>query len=100
MTIAYYTLLIMNDIIGISGDSLRQFSIAVGPNDGVYKKCGWSRNKMLTGDTTAFTCEAHATGNSVNIEIKRLQSWLTLCEVFVFGTGMLEVNIYIATNQM
>jgi len=89
-----------NDIIGISGDGLRQFIIAVGPNDGEYKKCGSSRNKMLTDDTTAFMCEPHATGNSVTIQLKRLHAWLTLCEVFIFGTGMLEVNRCIATNTL
>jgi len=48
---------------------------------------------MITGETTAYTCEADAKGNSVKIQIKGRKEFLTLCEVLIFGKGIVEVNI-------
>ena len=89
-----------NDVIGISGYRLQQFNITVGPMNGAYKKCGSSTNRMVSHETTAFMCEAKARGNSVKIQIQKLQTWLTLCEVFIFGTGMLDVTTCTVTNKL
>ena len=88
------------DIIGISGYRLQRFSITVGPTNGAYKKCGSYRNRMVSHETTAFMCEANARGNSVKIQIQKRRTWLTLCEVFIFGTGMAEVTICTVTNTL
>jgi len=50
---------------------------------------------MSSTETTAFPCEAHAKGTSLKIQIIGRKEYLTLCEVFVFGTGIVGVNIYI-----
>ena len=47
---------------------------------------------METAQTTAFKCEANATGNTVKIQIQKTEV-LTLCEVFIFGTGTVEVKL-------
>jgi len=91
---------VKKDITCISGLRLREFTIAVGPNDGVYTLCGSHRNRMATQETTAFMCRANTTGISVKIQIRKMHRWLTLCEVFIFGRGMVEVNICTATNQL
>ena len=49
---------------------------------------------MTTGETTAYTCEANAEGNSVKIQLGVKRMYLTLCEVLIFGTGTVEVNIF------
>ena len=67
---------------------LRGFSIIVGPNNGMYKKCGSSTNDMERQETTAFLCEAPASGTSLKITIIGRREFLALCEVFMFGTGM------------
>ena len=48
---------------------------------------------MITGETTAYTCEANAKGKSLKIQIKGRKEYLTLCEVLIFGTGIVGVNI-------
>ena len=88
-----------NDIMYVSGSRLQQFSITVGRNDGAYKKCGLSRNRMETAQTTAFMCEANARGKSVKIQIQKMEV-LSLCEVFIFGRGTVEVKCCTATNKL
>ena len=73
----------------ISGkERLWNFNIIVGPN----YKCGSSSNSIAIGNTKAFTCEPNARGTSLKIQIKGRKECLTLCEVFIFGTGMVEEN--------
>ena len=48
---------------------------------------------MTTGETTAYTCEANAKGRSLKIQIKGQNKILTLCEVYVVGTGTVGVCI-------
>ena len=45
---------------------------------------------MITGETTAFPCEANAKGKSLKIQINGRKEVLTLCEVFIFGAAMGE----------
>ena len=80
-------------------DRLQGFSIIVGPNNGKYKKCGSSTNDISKGETTAFFCEAHASGTSVKIKLNGIKEYLTLCEVFIFGTGMVVESSCIAMNK-
>ena len=76
----------------LAEERLQNFSIIVDQNKGMYKKCGSSNNKMSVGETTAFSCEADARGTSLKIKIKGRHEFLRLCEVFIFGIGMFEVN--------
>ena len=78
------------DIICKSGNRLRNFTIIVGTSQ---KKCGSSRNYMITGETTAFPCEANAKGNSLQIQINGRKEILTLCEVLVFGAEIGEGKV-------
>ena len=78
---------------------LQNFSIIVGQKNGMYKKCGSSYNQISAGGTTAFSCEAHARGTSLQIKINGKREYLTLCEVFIFGTGMFKENRRIALNN-
>ena len=92
--------MMMTMCLYISADErLRHFSIIVGPNNGTYKKCGSSTNDMSIGDTTAFFCEAHARGTSLKIKLVERKEILTLCEVFILGTGMIVENSCIAMNK-
>ena len=81
-------------------EPLQNFSIIVGQKNGTYKKCGSSYNKISVGGTTAFSCEAHASGTSLQIKINGKHAFLQLCEVFIFGTGMFKENRCIALNNI
>ena len=48
---------------------------------------------MTTGETTAYTCEANAKGRSLKIQIKGTNKILTLCEVYIVGTGIVGICI-------
>ena len=80
-------------------ERLENFSIIVGPNNGKYQKCGSSNNAIPIGETTAFLCEAHASGTSLKIQINGRRQFLTLCEVLIFGTGMVVENSCFALNE-
>ena len=81
------------------GNMLRNFNITVGPHEGTYKKCGLSTNDMKTGEIRSFSCESNARGTSLKITVKETNTTLSFCEVFVFGKGMVELNIYTATKM-
>ena len=78
----------VDNVIYVSGNRLKNFTIIVGPHNGKYKTCGSARNNMITGETTAYTCDANAQGNSLKIQINGRKEYLTLCEVLIFGTGL------------
>ena len=78
-------------------ERLQNFSIIVGQNNG--KKCGSFNNKMSVGETSAFSCEADARGTSLKIKINGRHEFLTLCEVFIFGTGMFGEHRCITLNN-
>ena len=88
MTFAKHIMIITVCLYVSAVKRLRGFSIIVGPNNGMYKKCGSSSNDMERQETTAFLCEAHASGTSLKITIMGRYEILTLCEVFMFGIGM------------
>ena len=80
---------------------MRNFNILVGPNQGTFKKCGSSSNNMsILGECKGFVCESDAKGVSVKITVKGKNKLLTLCEVFIVGTGMDDLNIFIAIISM
>ena len=99
MTFAKHVMMITMCLYISADHRLRKFSIIVGPNNGIYKKCGSSTNTMSNGDTTAFTCEAQASGTSLMIKINDRNEFLTLCEVLIFGTGMVVESSCIAMNK-
>jgi len=74
---------------------LRDFTITVGPDH----KCGSSSNAIAIGETKAFTCEPTARGTSLKIQIKERSENLQLCEVFIFGTGMVGENRWITLSN-
>ena len=49
---------------------------------------------MSTSETTSFPCEDNAKGTSLTIQIIGRRDVLTLCEVYIFGIGIVVVNIY------
>ena len=64
-----------------------------------YKSCALrNTNKISTGETKSFTCKKYARGTYLKIDIPYKKTFLTLCEVFVFGTGTVALNISIASN--
>ena len=93
MTFAKHVMMITMCLNISAEERLRNFSIIVGPNNGMYKKCGSTTNDMSIGETTAFLCEAHASGTSLKIQINGRRQFLTLCEVFMFGTGMVVKTV-------
>ena len=95
MTFAKHIMMIPVYLYISADERLRNFNIIVGPNNGTYKKCGSSTNDMSKGETTAFFCEAHASGISLKITIIGRKQFMILCEVFILGTGMVGVNISI-----
>ena len=76
---------------------LLNFNIAVGPYHGTYKKCGSSINNMSIKEWKGFVCESNAKGISVEIGIKGKKHILSICEVFISGTGVGELNILIVS---
>ena len=72
----------------LSGIRLKDFDIRVGPYNGNYKRCGMARNTMVPGETKSYLCSPNAIGSTVKIQIDRFE-FLTLCEVSIFGKGML-----------
>ena len=81
--------------ICMTGERLRTFSIIVASNNGTYKMCGSPSNNMSTAEARTFPCEPNTRGTSVKIQINGRKEFLTLCEVFIFGRGMIEVNFLI-----
>ena len=77
---------------------MRNFSIIVGTNQEQYKKCGSYHNFMSLGKWKEFLCESNATGVSLTITEKGKGRILNMCEVFVFGTGMVEFKHISAIN--
>ena len=55
---------------------------------------------MSVGEVKGFLCESNAKGISLKITVKGKQQLLTLCEVFIFGTGMDEFIIVFAINSL
>jgi len=81
------------------GERLRNFEIIVHPRSGRKKRCGsMSTNILETGETKSFSCEPEAIGTSMTIRLPGETNILTLCEVFIFGKGTVEMNISIASN--
>ena len=80
---------------------MRNFNIIVGPNQGTFKKCGSTSNNMLLGEWKGFLCEPNARGITVKITVKGKGKLLTLCEVYISGTGMdySLYNIFILLNS-
>ena len=74
----------------LSGNRLKVFDIRVGPYNGKYKWCGMDRNALGSGQTKSYLCSPNAKGSTVRIKIHEPE-YLTLCEVFVYGRGMLYV---------
>ena len=72
-----------------TGRHLRNLSIGIGPYNGPYWKCGSTSNDIATGETVSFTCDANSIGTALHITLKHIFESLLLCEVLVFGTGML-----------
>ena len=73
----------------------------MGPYKGMSKKCGSSSNSLSpTPVPKDFVCEPNAIGKSVKITLALEMKYLTLCEVFVFGTGLDELNIFIVINSL
>jgi len=66
---------------------------------GLKHACGSYINDIPIGNTKAFTCEPNARGNSLKIQIKERREVLSLCEVLIFGTGMVEENRWITLNN-
>ena len=54
-------------------------------------KCGSSSNNMKTGEIKSFKCAPNARGQILKITILGRKEFLTLCEVFVYGKGMILV---------
>ena len=54
---------------------------------------------MSTGEVRVFSCEPNAKGTSLKIQIKGRHEYLTLCEVFIFGRGKIEVKCYFAMTE-
>ena len=50
-------------------------------------------NTMSTGETKSFPCEPNAKGQELTIRIPGEMRILTLCEVYAYGTGTVELNI-------
>jgi len=48
---------------------------------------------METNQAKTFLCESNAKGVSVKITVKGSHKIITLCEVYVYGTGMVKVKI-------
>ena len=81
------------------GERLRNFEIIVHTRLGRKKRCGsMSTNKLNTGETKSFPCEPEAIGTAMTIILPGETNILTLCEVFIFGKGTVEMNVSIAIN--
>jgi len=76
------------------GENLHKFVII--PQ---YKSCALKdTNKISTGETKSFSCQPYTRGIYLKIDIPYKNTFLTLCEVFVFGTGTVALDISIASN--
>ena len=57
-------------------------------------KCGKrSSNRMSTGETKSFLCEPDAIGSVLIIQIPGEYNILTMCEVYIYGEGTVELSI-------
>ena len=65
----------------------------------MYTKCGSPTNNMSSAEARVFSCEPNAKGSSLKIQIKGRRDYLTLCEVFIFGRGKIEVKCDIEINN-
>ena len=75
-------------IFGFSSDEqLTHFDITIGPFLGKYGKCGSAYNNIKIGETTFFTCPGGPPGPTMKITKYGSGKHLTLCEVFVYGSG-------------
>ena len=74
----------------LTGRHLRNLNIDIVPYDEPYWKCGSTSNDIATGETVSFTCDPNAIGTALKITIEKRFDSLLLCEVLVFGTGMLS----------
>ena len=73
----------------------------MGSYKGMSRKCGSSSNSLSKIPVPKdFVCEPNAIGKSVKITLVLKNAYLTLCEVFVFGTGLDELNIFIVINSL
>ena len=67
------------------------------------EKCGTRESRgrsMYAGEVKSFSCGHSAYGNEVKIDLERFKPYrrelyLILCEVWVYATGMVELNTYI-----
>ena len=80
------------------GHYLRNFSITVGPHQGVYKRCGSDINAMSKEDTKSFRCEPNARGMSLVITMRGTDKILELCEVQILGKGIVTNVISLHRN--
>ena len=55
---------------------------------------------MSLGEWKGFVCESNAKGISVKIEIIGKKHILSICEVYIFGTAVGELNILIIINLL
>ena len=68
---------------------------------GMSRKCGSSSNSLSKIPVPKdFVCEPNAIGKSVKIALPQKKTFIRLCEVFVFGTGLDELNIFIVINSL
>ena len=54
---------------------------------------------MSPAEARVFSCVPNAKGTSLKIQIIRGRDYLTLCEVFIFGKGKIEVKCDIEINN-
>ena len=64
----------------------------------MFKRCGSFRNDMSKLKKKTFHCEPEAVGVMLKIALKGTLRYLTICEVYVFGTGMSNLEISIANR--
>ena len=76
-----------------SDEKSSRFDISIGPYHGQYGTCGSSYNDMTeeTGDTMFFKCPRNVLGPTLKITKSGSRSRLTLCEVFVYGHGKIQL---------
>ena len=54
---------------------------------------------MSTGETKSFMCDRDAIGTVLIIQIPGEEKILTLCEVYIYGEGTVELNISFAIDS-